>query len=105
MFNLCVDSVFFPADSSHGIHYHFIHMLAIATKFISVAVLPFRPSAEQHLPLASLAWQLEPLRFLKAFSQIVLGQFRFYSGNSMGRVRHWDSYSFVFAYGSTMKTR
>ncbi len=39
----CVDSVFFPADSSHGIHYHFIHMLAIATKFISVAVQPFVP--------------------------------------------------------------
>ena len=24
----CVDSVFFPEDSSHGIHYHFIHMVA-----------------------------------------------------------------------------
>jgi hypothetical protein len=24
----CVDSVFFPADFSHGIRYHFIHMVA-----------------------------------------------------------------------------
>jgi hypothetical protein len=44
LFNLCADSVFFPPDSSHGIHYHFIHMLAFATKFISVAVQPFVPT-------------------------------------------------------------
>ena len=42
-----------------------------ATKFISVAVQPFRSLAQQHLCLASLAWQLEPPRCFSADAQII----------------------------------
>ena len=64
LFNLCGDSVFFSADSSHGVHYHFIHMLAIATKFISVAVQPFVPTQRRSCSNILRFLFLRPLLYL-----------------------------------------
>jgi len=64
LFTLCGDSVFFSADSSHGVHYHFIHMLAIATKFISVAVQPFVPTQRRSCSNILRFLFLRPLLYL-----------------------------------------